>query len=191
MPTLPEALDAALRERYPVQGVKTPATQRRGLSARMSQLEKHFTRKGDRKGTAGRRAAAAVGISLRTWERWRKGEQKPTAATLRKLEAAHNQAVVFPKLKRKVNADQIPTKVNVAARVVWNGYRNQVEQRTVKFRSNVRAVMVATIRAWARGTPEDAADTFQRHLSTAEGVPNTDESPGIVFDGNQVEIDFP
>lgn len=188
MANIVQALDRALRARYPVQEVKTPATQRRGLTARMRQLEKLFTRKGDRPGAAGRRAAKEAGISLRTWQRWRKGEQKPTAATLRKLEKAHRDLVQLPKLKRTVNRSPVPDKVDVSAAMVWNGYKNQVPDRTVKFRHQVRAVMIATIRAWARQGPEAAAETFQNGLATAEGVPLP---PGIQFQGDQVEIHFP
>ena len=52
MADLPEALDAALRARYRVSEVKTPVTQRRGLLARMNQLEKLHQRPGDQIGRA-------------------------------------------------------------------------------------------------------------------------------------------
>jgi hypothetical protein len=188
MADLAGALDTALRARYPVRAVTTPTTQRRGLTARMNQLEKKFS--GER--NPGAAAAKAAGIAPATWTRWKAGQRAPSKASLGKLDAAYNKLIAFPKLRRKVNALPVPEKVNVTADVVWNGYVNRVAKRTVKFRTNVRTVMVATIRAWGRQGPEAAADVFQRGLADAESnAPNTEDEPGIVFDGNEVEIDFP
>lgn len=191
MADVSEALDAALSARYPRQEVKSPAASRRGLTARMNQLEKLFTRKGDRPGAARTRAAAAAGIPARTWRDWLSGRHKPGAKNLGKLQDAYHNLITLPKLRRKVTPASVPSAVNVRADVRWNGYLNRQPYRQVKFRYHVQTVMVATIRAWAREGPEAAAAAFQHGLAVAENLPSTEDAPGILFEGNRVEIDFP
>lgn len=184
MPDLAAALDEALSARYPRQEVRTPITQRRGLTARMNQLEKLFTGKSDRKGAGNRRAAEAAGIPLRTWQKWRTGKVTPSARSLRKLETAHNRLITIPRFKQKVNSQTPPNRVQVSAVVVWNGYKNRTQHRSTTL-EGMRRVMVPVIRAWATAGPEAAAAAFERGTATAYNVPT------VQFEGNDVEVNFP
>ncbi|KUM82356.1 MULTISPECIES: hypothetical protein [Streptomyces] len=187
MADLAGALDAALRARYRLTEVKTPITQRRGLTARMNQLEKTLSQQGDRKGSAGVRAAKAAGISPRTWERWRKGEQKPGAASVRKLETLFNRLVTLPRTRRALASKGVPNRVTVTAEINWNGYKNRTAYRTTTLYP-MKSVMARVIRTWATAGPEAAADVFQSGTAQAHNVP---EEPGIQFEGDDVEIEFP
>lgn len=189
MADFPTALDAALRAHYPRGGVKTPATQRRGLTARMNQLEKQFTHPGDRKGQATTRAAKATGISARTWQKWRAGTQAASPRLLAKLEAAYDKIIVEPGWKRRVNGVPAPDKVHISARIRWNGYVNKRHNgyRKVRF-AGMRNTMRHTIRAWAREGPTEAAEVFERGVADVENVPNP---PGIQFEGDDVIVEFP
>ena len=184
MADLAAALDAALRAHYSVPEVRTPITQTRGLQARMNQLEKAHTRKGDRPGAATARAAKAAGVSPRTWQRWRKGEQKPGPKLLAKLKAAYDKNIKRPKLKRKVNAKGAPNRVTVTADINWNGYKNRTPHRSTTL-GGMRAVMVATIRAWANEGPQAAADAFEA------GVADHHNTPSVAFEGDDVEVEVP
>lgn len=184
MPDLPQALDAALRARYSAPEVRTPVSSQRGLTARMNQLEKAYTQKGDRPGTAGRRAAAAAGVSHRTWQRWRAGTQKPGPKLREKLATAYDKHVRMPKLRRKVNAKGAPNRVTVAAVIIWNGYKNRAAHRSTTM-GGMRPVMVATIRAWAKEGPEAAATAFEQGCAQHHNVPS------IEFAGDDVEVEFP
>ena len=186
------ALDGALRARYRVTEVRTPATSRRGLIARMNQLEKAHATKGDRPGQAATRAATAAGISPRTWREWRAGRRTPSPRLLAKLTDAHRAKITIPGLRRELKRAGVPTQVAVSAVVRWNGYYNAQPYRRVKFGpGGVFEVMRATIRAWATQGPEEAAAAFQHGLSTVHGVPQEpDGSPGIQFEGENVEVDF-
>jgi len=198
---LPGALDAALRARYRHTEVRTPITQRRGLLARMNQLEKHHAKKGDRPGQAAARAARAAGISPETWRRWRNGKQPPSPRMRDKLGNSYNNTLKLPSLRRALKAAGLPTQVHVTANVRWNGYYNQNPKRTIKFGpSGIARVMRSTIRAWAYDGPEAAALAFEYGLSEEHNVPNEIgydetqpdlESPGIRFEGDDVEIEFP
>jgi transcriptional regulator with XRE-family HTH domain len=135
---LPQAPStAALRARYRVTEVRTPITQRRGLTARMNQLEKHHAKKGDRPGQAAARAARAAGISPETWRRWRKGDQPPSARMLAKLQDAYTQHPHPPQPAPLPQSSRPPKEVHVTAVVRWNGYYNQggipPGHRTIKF----------------------------------------------------------
>lgn len=184
MPDLAAALDEALRARYPRNEVRTPITQRRGLDARMNQLERLFTQKGDRKGAGNRRAAEAAGIPLRTWQKWRAGKATPSARNLRKLETAHNRLITVPKFRQKVNSQTPPNRVTVTAVINWNGYKNRQPHRTTTL-EGMRRVMRAVIRAWATAGPEAAADVLQR------GTADAYNTQSVQFEGNDVEVDFP
>lgn len=200
MADLPEALDEALRARYGLVEVRTPATTRRGLMARMNQLEKLHTQKGDRPGQAAHRAARSAGISPTTWNRWRTGKQQPSAAALGKLTTAHRDQVTLPKLRRSLKKAGVPTMVRVTAEVRWNGYYNQTPQRSIKFGpGRMKGVMRLTIRAWALDGPQAAAEAFERGISAAQDPAVPDErdypepgdiSPGIQFEGDNVTIEF-
>lgn len=192
MPDLSEALDAALRARYRVAEVKTPATQRRGLVARMNQIEKLFT--GGRKGTEARRAAEAAGISARTWRDWRRGTHPPSPRMLRKLEAAYARLVTLPRFRKALRDQKLPASVTVTGTIRWTDsprkMYNKTRHRTTTL-VGMRGVMAATIRAWAMAGPEAAADAFQRGTSAVYAVPDDDDGgPGVQIEGNQVEIEF-
>lgn len=188
MADLPAALDAALRGRYRVQEVKSPASTRRGLSARMNQLEKTFTRKGERAGTGTRRAAAAAGVSPRTWQRWRAGTQTPGPKLLAKLESAYARLVTLPAFRRSVNTGRPPNRVKVTAEIMWTTSPRKAYNKT-KHRSTtlegMSGVMVSVIRAWATAGPEAAADALERGTATVYGANE------IRFEGDHVEIEFP
>jgi hypothetical protein len=185
---LAEALDQALRDRYPKPEIRRPATHRQGLLARMNQLEKQFTAKGDRKGAAGRRAAKAAGIAPDTWTRWKNNQRQPGAASLRKLEAAYTRLVQLPKFRQKVNGQQAPNRVRVTATIRWSkspkSNYNKTAQRTTTL-EGMRGVMVGVIRAWATAGPEAAADALER------GAASVYRSDEIKFEGDEVEITFP
>lgn len=188
MADLAEALDEALRDRYPMPGVKRPATHRQGLLARLGQLEKAFTRKGDRPGAAGRRAARAAGIAPDTWTRWRSGQRKPSAASLRKLEGAYVRHVQLPAFRRRVNGQTPPARVRVRAYIRWSSSPRKMYNRTplrTTTLEGMRGAMVGVIRAWATAGPEAAAEAFER---AAAEVYRSDE---IRFEGDEVEIEFP
>lgn len=195
MADLAQALNAALRARYRIAEVRTPITQRRGLLARMNQLEKLHKREGDTPAATRKRAAEAAGIPDRTWRDWRKGTHPPSARSRRKLEGAYDQQIRQPALKRTVNRKGAPNRVTVTATVKWskspeNQY-NATPHRTVKL-TGMRPVMVNVIRAWARGDLQGAADAFERGAAAVYSVRDDDDgSSGIEFQGNQVEIEFP
>ena len=67
-----------------VSGGRTPRTERRmSLQGRMTEIER----------AAGTKTAAArqAGVTLRTWQRWRAGTQKPRQDTLRRVEQVHRR----------------------------------------------------------------------------------------------------
>ncbi|OWF56898.1 hypothetical protein B1H41_22580, partial [Xanthomonas vasicola pv. vasculorum] len=117
MADLAGALDAALRARFRIAEVKTPITQRRGLLARMNQLEKLHARKGDRPGAAGRRAAAAAGLPPDQWKRWKDGQRAPSPRSLRRLERAYVDQITLPAYRKSAKEKGAPNKVNVRAEV--------------------------------------------------------------------------
>ena len=193
MADLAAALDAALRARYKVAEVRTPATQRRGLLARMKRLEKLHTRKGDKPGQAATRAAESAGIPARTWRDWRKGTHPPSARSQRRLERAYVEQITLPAYLKSAKEKGAPNKVNVTAEVWWtdSDKKNNGAHRRVKL-TGMEAVMEAVIRAWIAAGPEAAADVFERGCAAVYRVPqNEDGTPGIQFQGNRVEIEFP
>lgn len=187
MADLAEALDAALKDRYPITGPKTPATQRRGLTARMNGLERLFAQKGDRKGAAASRAAAAAGIPARTWRKWRAGTQKPAPASVRKLEGAFNRLITLPDFRRRLGTKAVPNRVKVTAIIKWSSspgknYNRQKERTTTL--ESMRPVMAKVIRSWATAGPEAAAEKFE---AGAAAVYRADE---IRFEGDHVIVEF-
>lgn len=195
MADLAQALDEALRGRYRVTEVRTPITQRRGLTARMSQLEKHHARPGDRPGQAAARAARSAGIAPQTWNRWRKGIQPPSSASLRKLEGAYTRQITLPAYRRALKRRKTPNVVIVWARVKWSrSDGTQYNQRDNGYRrvrlESMRPVMNDTIKAWVGAGPQAAADAFQWGVSTLYKVDPDGDRPGIEFQGNDVKIQF-
>lgn len=197
MADLAGALDAALRARYRVSEVKTPVTQRRGLLARMNQLEKLHQRKGEPANRAAARAAESAGIPIRTWRDWRKGTHPPSARGQRRLERAYVEQITLPAYRKSAKEKGAPSKVNVRAEVWWtdSDKKNNGKQRTVKL-TGMKAVMAAVIRAWIAAGPEAAADAFERGTAQVYRVPDNvdadgNRTPGIQFKGDEVEIEFP
>lgn len=194
MADLTAALDAALSARYKVAEVKTPATQRRGLLARMNHLEARHRRAGDKPGQAAARAAESAGVSPRTWRLWRQGARPPAPVSLRKLEGAYNRQITLPAFRRALKSKKVPAKVNVTATIRWTDSDkkkyNATKHRTVKFTS-MRPVMAGVIRAWAGAGPRAAAEAFERLTSEHHRVPPEDGGPGIRFEGNDVTVTFP
>lgn len=194
MADLAEALDAALRARYRVAEVRTPITQRRGLLARLNQLERLHQREGDRRGAAARRAARSAGIPPDQFARWRKGERKPSAASLRKLEGAYARQITLPALRKTIKARPVPKTVRITATIKWSydarKQYNATPHRTTTL-NNMRPVMAAVIRAWTAAGPQAAAESLERGTSRAYSVRDDGDRPGIEFEGNEVEIEFP
>lgn len=195
MADLPQALDAALQARYRVAEVRTPVGQRRGLLARMNQLEKLHARPGDRPGQAATRAAESAGIPARTWRDWRKGTHPPGPKNQRRIEAAYARQVTLPAFRRAAQRKGAPDRVTVTADVRWTDsprkMYNATKYRTVKL-TGMKAAMVPVVRAWAAAGPEAAAAAFERAVSRVYRVPDDDEGgPGVRFEGNAVHIKFP
>ena len=194
MADLATALDAALRARYRVTEVRTPISQRRGLVARMNQLEKLHARKGDRPGAAGRRAARSAGIAPDTWTRWKKGQRAPSAASLRKIESAYKDQISRPAMRRSLRKMKVPTAVRVTATIKWTNSSskqyNATPHRSTTL-TGMRGVMIATIRAWFDRGPQAAAEAFERGASDVYSVADDGDRPGIEFEGDQVSIEFP
>ena len=193
MADLAEALDAALRARFRITEVRTPITQRRGLLARMNQLEKLHAREGDKPGQAATRAAQSADIPARTWRDWRKGTHPPSARSQRKLERAYVEQITLPAYRKSAKEKGAPNKVNVTADVWWtdSDKKNNGEYRRVKL-LGMKAVMAAVIRAWTAAGPEAAASTLERGTAQVYGVPqNDDGTPGVQFAGDRVKVEFP
>jgi hypothetical protein len=182
---LAQALDAALTRRYPplTVDIKSPATSKRGATARMRAIEKHFTREGDRAGAATKRVAAALGITPRTWQRWKAGTRTPNATI---LEGAHKRLIGLPRMIRRMSPKGTPppSSVTVKAIIVWNGYRNRTELRSTTL-GGMRHVMAKVIEAWTARGPERAAKVFQ------EGAAIVHNTAKIEFEGDEVEVSFP
>jgi hypothetical protein len=181
MAKLPEALDATLRARYMGGEIRRPITHKQGLTARMNALERHFTQKGDRRGAATKRVAAYLGITPRTWQRWRDGSRK---ANLPKVEGAVNRLITLPRMRARLKSLPPPNSVTVDAVVIWNGYKNRTEQRSVTLGS-MRPVMARVIRVWATAGPQAAAQLFERGAAAEHNVPS------IVFGGDDVTVSIP
>jgi len=188
VPDLSEALDDALTARYRPHEIKSPADTRRGLLARMNQLEKLHTRPGDRPGAAGRRAAQSAGIYPDTWTKWRNQKRQPSTASLRRLEAAYTRQITLPGFRRALRRKKIPKSVTVTATIRWTDsprkMYNANPQRTTTL-TGMRPAMILTIRAWTTAGPEAAAQAFER------GAADVYKANEIAFEGDDVAIEFP
>lgn len=189
---LSNALDSALRSRYGLVEVRTPITQKRGLSAYMNRLENHYARKGDTPPQKAARAAEAVGVTPRTWKTWRKGTP-PRPASLAKVQQTFKDQIARPALRRSTRRNGVPDMVHVTAVIRWEGYYNPQRYRTVKFGpSGIKSALRATIKAWFDAGRDAAAQVFQLAISDANDVANeTDGTPGVLFEGDNVKIEFP
>lgn len=185
---LAEALDDALRDRYPMREPKRPATHRQGLTTRMHRLEKLFT--GGAKGTERTRAAEAAGISPRTWRKWRAGTQAPSPRLLRKLEAAFTRLITVPNFRKSLTSKPVPNRVKISAVIKWakspkSSYNAKAGGYRTTTLESMRPVIHQVIRAWYMAGPEAAADTFER------GAASVYRSDEIRFEGNNLIIEFP
>lgn len=121
---LSRALDAELDRVLaapPLTGVKTPVSQRRGLTARISALEKSL---------GGPKAAArAAGVTPRTWNAWKTG-RTPARRSLTRLDDAYKADLARrgnTSARRRATARQIASvtfAVRVTAEIQWDGYYN-------------------------------------------------------------------
>src|SRR4051812_46128687 len=176
MTNLPDALDAALRARYMPTEIRRPITHRQGLTARLNAIQKQFPTQ--------KALAAAIGIGPQALRRYRAGTQKPSAATLRKIEGAHNRLVTLPKTRKRLASLPAPNSVTVTAVINWNGYKNRQEHRSTTL-GGMRGVMARVIKAWAAAGPDAAAQVFERG---AAAVHNT---PSVKFEGDDVDVSIP
>jgi hypothetical protein len=176
--TFPDALDAALGARFAFPGVKSPASTRRGLTARMNALVKAH-------GGNARQAAASAGIPDRTWRDWRNGTHPPSTRSLRKLEGAYARQIVAPAVARLLtDKSKAITDIHVRADVIGDPgksrYRNSVIHRWF------RAEKIDTqkvVNAWLHGGGERAAQAYEAEVAKAYGTP-------FGFEGNNVAIDL-
>lgn len=113
MAEFPHALKTALDAYYGARGafrpIASPVSSRRGLTARLSALEKAY-------GTP-KAAAAAAGIHPDTWQRWKRGTRTPAKASADKVEKAHGGIVRALAVKAK----GAPAGITIHAVVVCNG----------------------------------------------------------------------
>lgn len=191
---LPEALHQALMARFRVPEVKTPATQRRGLMARISQIAKAIRSRGDTPAQVDRKVAKELGVTPRTLKRWRDGKASPSPKSVRRVETAHNRLVVLPAYRRALKARGVPGQVKVTGVIKWSKSSgtqyNSTPYRTTTL-AGVRGVMVRVIRAWAAAGPEAAAQVFEHGISAVYGVPPDGDAPGIEIQGDQVIVHLP
>lgn len=175
---LPEALDDALRRRYPVRQVKTPATRPVGLRARMSALEKRH------KGSAPR-AAASAGIAPRTWRDWKNGTHPPSPKSVRKLDQAYARQVVAPKVARALTGDPVK-RFDISAVVVCDPqgskYKNSTDYRKFRAMDVTPADNGKVVQAWVNDGPDQAATVLEAVIKTAYQAV-------FAFEGNDVEVE--
>lgn len=174
----PEALGAALSARFHVPEIRSPATQKRGLDARMNALVK--VHGGDYK-----RAAASAGIPERTWRDWRNGTHPPGAKSLRRLEGAYARQIIRPAATRMLaNAKKAVKSIHVRATVVVDPagrrYVNSTPDR--EFRAEkIPAERVVT--AWMSHGPEAAAQQYEALVAVQYGQQ-------FGFEGDNVSVEL-
>jgi hypothetical protein len=182
MANLAQALDAMLRARYMPKEIRSPLDSKRGYVARLNRLEKLLGTK--------ETTAKAVGVSSRRIRAWRSGETKPRADSLRKLDELYKQLIQRPAAQKRLKAHPVPNSVQVTADVKWAGYYNPKPRRTVIL-GGMQKVMAHVIRVWSREGATEAADAFQRGAATVNNVANSDDEPGILFEGDDVIVTIP
>lgn len=178
MATLPEALDDAFARRFRIAEVRTPATQRRGLVARMNALVKLHG--GDYK-----RAAASAGIPERTWRDWRSGTHPPSPRSLRRLEGAYARQIVAPAVARIVTTGKkTVTDIHVQAVVVCDPggdrYKNSEAYRWFRA-EDINAGKV--VNAWMHQGGEAAASVFEAEVERRYGSV-------FAFEGSNVGVNL-
>lgn len=132
MAAFPEALFQQMERQYAQYGrdYVAPVTTPRGLQLRVAYLERATRQTNER--VAERHAAAAAGVSVETWRRWKRGTQRPGKANTQRL-----QDVVSSLRRlgagRRAQADLANVHPVVRGRISWNGYYNRQAERTVHY----------------------------------------------------------
>lgn len=137
-------------------GIASPVTSRRGLRARLRYLDS----------APGRRALQAAGITVtpRTLKRWQRGEQRPNAANLARLDAAytaHRRRNVARHLLRRLNA-RGGTRVEIHPldqSAVTDPRRRSLEFRRLRIRR-----WDAIVIAWQAGDEAALADAWETEI---------------------------
>lgn len=176
---LGEAMHAALSARYGWDILKSSATTSRGLRARLNALEKAYA--GNRKA-----AAAAAGVGYSTWTHIAAGRRHPSAATLRRLEAAYARDVQEPRAARAVARKGLPRLITVTAEVRWTDspkkMYNARRHRTVNLDQLTRGDIAAVVDTWRRfGGP--ASGAALERIAARRYAANE-----IAFEGDQVTV---
>lgn len=154
MASFPRALRDALDAYYSVRGnapeIRTPITQRRGLTARLGALEKAYG--------GPKAAAAAVGIHPTTWTRWKGGQRAPSKASLAGVEGAY--AALSRALKVKDRGT--PLGFTVHAVVVFHGGSGAAQPKYVNARNSGPHRNIAPADSGYRPFRADSLTTTQR-----------------------------
>lgn len=172
----PEALGVALAARFRVPEIRTPATQRRGLVARMNALVKLHG--GDYK-----RAAASAGVPERTWRDWRAGTHPPSPKSIRRLEGAYARQVIRPAVLRLMaDPGKVVKEMRITAVVVadpkGSRYVNKTAHRTFRAEKiNGQEV----VRAWMSHGDDAAAQAAMAVIREQYGQT-------FAFEGNDVMV---
>jgi len=180
MSDFPTALDAALTEHYGARGIKSSVDSTRGFKARLNALEKAYGTK--------RAAAAAIGVHKDNYTKWTTKGQKPSAASLRKVDAAY-QALNRAKRARRPGTLTAPRKMHVQADVACVGpnttyYNKGSAAASYRWfradRPNLNLADMAT--AWAAGRPPgEVADRALEAVQNAYGY-------RFEFEGHNVNV---
>jgi hypothetical protein len=84
--------------------------------------------------------------------------------------------------------------VTVTAVIKWStstGTQYNARPHRTTTLTNMGGALRAVIRAWALEGPQAAAEALERGAAAVYGVPDDDDgSPGIEFQGDDVEIDL-
>ena len=170
----------------PLPGVKSPPDTRRGLTARMDALERSHG--------GVKAAAAAAGVTPRTWGGWRKGG-RPSRKSLGGLQSAYeadlSAKAQTPARKRRharsLASGSRPYHVYVRARaeIQWHGYYNgqvgnvgakyrhpplpdnRAAFRPVDFHDNGPIDLRPVLHAWDNG--QDAGEALEQALDAITG----------------------
>lgn len=189
---LTEAVDDSLRDWFDVSrlSVKLPITNKRGLSARLSALQRLHGGKPQ--------AARALGIPASTWRAWTSSvvakRRPPSRANQRKINNAYEQLLRQRAHGRPVSrGGKIgPTKVEIRALIVFDPgpkggpqgarYTNRINPHRLFKALNLPADDVrATVTIWASFGPAAAADYLEERCSAAY-------PPGVAFEGDDVTV---
>ncbi|MBW5252035.1 hypothetical protein JGS39_24050 [Streptomyces sp. P01-B04] len=173
----PEALDGALRGWYPVAGIKSPISQRRGFTARLNALERAL---------GGRRAAAAaMGIGYSTWGAWfAKKPRGASAASLRKVDDAYAQLLRTKTVTKTSGPGLMVVTADVVADPRKSRYRNKTLRRQFKADQLGKAGIRPIVLRWQNGgSPADVAAVAIAAIKSAY-------STEFAFEGDSVTVEL-